>query len=518
MTTLAPARSKGLYPWQWQAEARQRAQEMAGIGVAPDHWRDWIPALFPALDKPFGERHEEFYNHIDGIRPGIKPPAFFAIWPRGGTKTTSVEVATVRLGARQQRKFCLYVRGIQDKANESVQNIAAKLESKTVERWYPDLSSRKVGKYNNSKGWRVDTLRCANDFNVVGLGLDAAVRGIKIEEYRPDLIIFDDIDAITDSAEAVQKKINVITKSILPAGSNDVAIIGIQNLIHPDSIFNMIAENRADFLLERIVSGPYPAVTNLTYERGEDKRYHITGGVATWAGQPLEICEQQINEWGLSAFLQEAQHEVEPPPGGIWDHIEFDHCTFSELPELVKGIVYVDPAVTDTDQSDSHGIQADVLGIDKKVYRLFSWEQRTSPEDSIKRATLKAVELSDLLKIDMAFGVETDQGGDLWKPAFVGVWNDLIASDEYPHITAETPRPRFVAEKAGSYGSKVHRNSYMLHDYERGNVVHVYGTHQVLERGLKRFPLTKPLDLVDAAFWSWKYLRPDWASVSFLQV
>lgn len=494
---------------------KYKAQKRVALSP-PDHWRDWIPTLFPALDKPFGERHEEFYNHIDSIRPGVKPPAFFAIWSRGGTKSTSAEVANVRVGAKEVRKFGLYIRRTQDKANQSVQNIGEKIEQ--VGNYYPSLASRKLSKYGFSQGWRADMLRCANGFNVLALGLDVPPRSIKLGYYRPDFMVFDDIDSITDSADTVRKIIDIITKSILPAGSNDVAVIGIQNLIHPDSVFSQIVDGRADFLLDRIVSGPYPAVDNLTYERGEDKRYYITGGTATWAGQPLEVCEQQINEWGLSSFLQEAQHEVEPPPGGIWDHIEFDHISFDALPELIKGIVYVDPAVTDTDQSDSHGIQADVLGADKKVYRLFSWEHRTSPEDSLKRAVLKAVELRDLLKIDMAVGVETDQGGDLWKPAFVGVWNDLVASDEYPHITAETPRPRFVAEKAGSYGSKVHRNSYMLHDYERGNVVHVYGTHQVLERGLKRFPLTKPLDLVDAAFWSWKYLRPDWVSVSFLQV
>lgn len=497
---------------------------------APARWQPWLITLFPKLfSAPFAARHIEFWEWVEAIQPGVKPPAFFAVWGRGGAKTTNAEAVPVRLGAKSIRKFCLYIRGTQDKANESVQNIAAMLESKTVETYYPELASRKLGKYGNSKGWRVDTLRCANGLNVVGLGLDAAVRGIKIEEFRPDLIILDDIDNIQDSQETVQKKIDVITKSILPAGSNDTVVLGIQNLIHPDSIFSRILDGRAEFLLDRVISGPYPAIDNLTYERQPDGKYLITGGTPTWEGQPLEVCQAQINEWGLTSFLQEAQHQVEAPPGGIWDHIEFQHITFDELPELTKGIVYVDPAVTDTDQSDSHGLNADALAVDKrdeegkiiengKVYRLYSWEHRTSPNDALKRAVLKAFELSNLFGIEFAVGVETDQGGDLWKPAYVNVWNELVASDEYPDITELTPMPRFVAEKAGSYGSKVHRNAYMLNDYERGNVVHVIGTNQVLERALKRFPLTKPLDLADASFWSWKYLRPDWARVKFMKV
>jgi hypothetical protein len=46
----------------------------------------------------------------------------------------------------------------------------------------------------------------------------------------------------------------------------------------------------------------------------------------------------------------------------------------------------------------------------------------------------------------------------------------------------------------------------MLTDYERGRIIHVLGTHEVLERALKRFPVQKPYDLVDAAGWSWRDL------------
>ena len=64
--------------------------------------------------------------------------------------------------------------------------------------------------------------------------------------------------------------------------------------------------------------------------------------------------------------------------------------------------------------------------------------------------------------------------------------------------------PRFRSEKAGAgRGPKAHRASQMLASYERAEIVHVSGTHAVLERALRRFPKTKPYDLVDAAFWSW---------------
>jgi hypothetical protein len=45
----------------------------------------------------------------------------------------------------------------------------------------------------------------------------------------------------------------------------------------------------------------------------------------------------------------------------------------------------------------------------------------------------------------------------------------------------------------------------MLVSYEKGSIVHVIGTHEILERALKRFP-NEPLDLADAAYWGWNDL------------
>ncbi len=172
---------------------------------------------------------------------------------------------------------------------------------------------------------------------------------------------------------------------------------------------------------------------------------------------------------------------------------------YDQAPAIERGAVWVDPAVTATDESDAMGIQADGLGVDGKLYRFYSWEQVTSPEDALKRAILKCVELG----FDTV-GVETDQGGDVWRPAFSHVWEHLVADKEVPPGTV---RPIFQQAKAGAgQGSKVARNQRMLVSYEQGRVVHVRGTHRTLERALKRFPKTKPYDLVDAAFWGWNFL------------
>lgn len=504
---LSPQAYNSLVLEKLRRKAQQRTAKQA-----PDNWQEWLTTLFPnVFTAPFAKRHVEYWDWLEAIEPGLKPQPFFAIWPRGGAKTTNAEAGCVRVGAKGVRKFCLYTRGTQDKANESLQSIAALLESKRVEAYYPQLSSRKLGKYGNSKGWRVDTLRCSNGFNVVALGYDAAVRGVKLEEYRPDFIIIDDIDDKEDSIETIDKKIRTLTRDILPAGSVDVAVLGIQNLIHPRSIFSKISEGTAEFLYNRIVSGPYPAIEGFEYEarKAPEKGYRISGGTATWAGQDLATCEAQLNEWGLTAFLQEAQHEVDDPAGGMYNHIEYRHCEWDEVPPLESIAVWVDPAITDTDQSDSQGIQADGRAGDGTIYRLYSWEQRSSPEDAVRRAILKAVELgADTV------GFESDQGGDLWKSTYNFMWGKLLEEGAIP---ADAVIPSFRDARAGAIGSKIHRGNLQVIQYEKGRFIHVRGTHRVLERALNRFPLTKPFDLHDSAFWSQHFLVKG-ASRPFLRV
>jgi hypothetical protein len=448
----------------------------------------------------FASHHEEFWRWVWCVQAGERPHPFVAIWPRGGAKSTSAELATVALGARHQRHYALYICQTQEQADDHVGNIAALLEADAVAHHYPALADRAIGKHGNVKGWRRNRLRTAQGYTVDALGLDTAARGVKLEAQRPDLLVFDDLDGEHDTPATTEKKIATITKKLLPAGSADAAILAIQNLVLPDGIFAQLADGRADWLSDRITSGPHPALCDLAYEQRNSKTVLITG-TPTWEGQSLAACQEMVNSMGISAFLSECQHDVRAPAGGMFDHLSFRHCVYADVPDLVRVAVWCDPAVTSTDQSDANGIQTDGIAEDGTLYRLWSWEQRSTPENTIKTALLKAVELgADHI------GIETDQGGDTWRSVVVVAWQSLVDGDEYPHITDDTERPRFRSATAGSIGPKAHRAAQMLAAYERGEIVHVLGTHATLEAALNRFPKTKPYDLVDAAFWSWRAL------------
>lgn len=490
--------------------------------VATNDWREWLADRFPSyVTAPFADRHIALWDWVWTLLRDGRPDPFVAIWPRGGGKSTTAEIAVVAVAEKEAkpiRAYALYVCATQEQADDHVSNIATLFERIGVE--------RAIGKYGNSKGWRRNRLRTDGGFTLDALGLDTLrSRGAKVDEDRPGLIVFDDLDGENDTLTTTRKKIRSITKKLLPAGAANLAVLAVQNMVIPDGIFARLADGRADFLARRIISGPFPAVENLTYEQRYDEegklRFFITGGTPTWEGQNLDICQATIDTEGITAFIEESQHEVADPPGGMFSHLEYRRCRADEVPELARVTVWCDPAVTETDQSDRHGLQADGLGHDRTIYRLYSWEDRTSPLDVLCRAIVMALQYGA-----ECVGIETDQGGDTWHSVYNEAWHTLTKpAEELPHdldkrILAHRARleamqtegkpiyqPPFRSAKAGATGiGKAARNALMLADYERGALVHVIGTHITLERALRRFPLSKPFDLVDAAFWSWHYL------------
>lgn len=317
----------------------------AALDTAPANWRDWLDALFPKhVTHPPAGHHATFWDHTWAIRKGVGPRPFVAIWSRGGAKSTSAELGATAVGLRGHRHYVLYVRSTQELADKSVENIAALLESKAVERYYPRHAQRQVSKFGASRGWRRNRLRTAGGFTVDAIGLDTAARGVKVEEHRPDLIILDDLDEKHDAPGTTAKKIATVTTSLLPAGSTDCAVLGIQNLITPDGIFSRLVDGRADFLADRIVSGPFPAVEGLAYEPREHpdtgaRTYVITKGVASWAGQSIEQCERLLNLIGPAAFEKECQHQVWNRSEGLALRFDtqrhFADLTHAELTKLI---------------------------------------------------------------------------------------------------------------------------------------------------------------------------------------
>lgn len=386
------------------AEAQATQPKRKRSTADPNDWRAWLAENFASYTRyDFAPRHAELWDWAVALRRGVRPHPLVAVWPRGGAKSTSAELACCHAGTNGRRRYALYVSETQEQADKHVATIAAALESMGVD--------RAVNKYGSSKGWRRNRLRTSDGFTIDSLGIDTAARGIKVEDMRPDLIVFDDIDALHDSDLTVQKKLDTITQTILPAGSEDLAVLFVQNLIHQRGVVSRMVSGRADFLVDRIVSGPFKAIEGEFDYEVRDGRYVITGGEPSWAGQSIAACEGFMNTWGARAFMRECQHDVKGDvDGALWTREMIDRTRIrrEDVPEMAYVITFLDPSKQGSRDSDECGIVTVGRGVDDHGYVLDDRSIRAMPRKWAERGVRAYYQFgANYLKYENNMGGET---------------------------------------------------------------------------------------------------------------
>lgn len=268
-------------------------------------WREWL-GQYCRLEHPLAAHHERVWEWGEALTPGVRPSALIEAWNRGAGKSTTIEHLVVRSAVRASRSFFLYVCHTQKAANRHVTSIANTMERVGIQ--------RALNQYGLARGWSAEKLRCANGFNVLAFGLDAGGRGVKLDDLRPDGIILDDIDELGDSLYMIGRKIETITSTVIPSGTNDLAVIFVQNPISANSVMSQVLDGRAEMLHDRLDVRPVPAIYDFAYkatvsETGK-RRFVITAGRPSWEGKPLSVCQAEIDASGITAFLRECQHDV----------------------------------------------------------------------------------------------------------------------------------------------------------------------------------------------------------------
>ncbi len=275
-------------------------------------WERWLFAMLPAHmggenPAPLADYHREFWDWLDG--------------------------------QHSPKRYGIYVSDTQDQAEQHVSNIGDMLTTAPFARWYPKLASRKLTKFGHSAGWRRTRLRTASGLTIDAAGLDKGIRGMRVEDARPDFIVFDDLDRENDSPTVTQRKINNLTRSILPAAGPDCIYLGAQNLILRGGIFTQLADGTADWLASRTVSGPHPALRDFDPNRHLEGLptggWRITGGKPTW--RDMAYAQRQLEDYGREAFLVECQHMLSEQSGLVFPTFdpEVHEYRFKELPEFV---------------------------------------------------------------------------------------------------------------------------------------------------------------------------------------
>lgn len=314
-----------------KARRRKSAVNLSGgKPLGTDDVTRWLRTLWPGkFEAELAPFHTELLEWLFERDPSKSSSRAF-IWPRGFAKTTLGRVMPIALATREY-SYVLYVQATQAMANSSVQSIGDLLSKPAVAQHYPLLGQPEVSDTGQQKAWRQSRLHTASGLIIDAAGLDTAIRGLNLDGRRPDVIIFDDIDAKNDSLESTERKLDTMLSSIIPAGAANRCVVILQNIINEHGIVTRLAdldpEHPRDFLMDCGISGPYKAVEGLEYELrnvenpqpgAAPRRYVITAGVPTWpAVRPLSVLEDEMNQITPHRFISELQNEVTGSTGSI---------------------------------------------------------------------------------------------------------------------------------------------------------------------------------------------------------
>lgn len=187
-------------------------------------------------------RTAEFQKEIFNLLEDDNISKLVLVAFRGSGKSTIVTMAYVlwAILGRQEKKYTIITGLTQRQARQHLQNIKRELESNSM------LKSD-LGPFREEQDeWGSLSLIISNyDAKIAAASTEQSIRGMRHREYRPDLIICDDIEdlASVKTREGRDKTHKWFSGDVTPAGDINTRIIVVGNLLHEDSLVMRLKES-----------------------------------------------------------------------------------------------------------------------------------------------------------------------------------------------------------------------------------------------------------------------------------
>jgi len=171
-------------------------------------------------------------SKISGCKRGVAAP-------RGHAKSTSFTFKdTLHAIVYEYKNYAIIISDSSDQAEGFLESIREEMEdNEAILEDFGDLVGKKV--------WRNDVLLTSTNIKIEAIGSGKKIRGRKRRNWRPDLIVLDDIenDENVRTPEQRKKLENWFFKAVSKAGDNYTDILYIGTLLHYDSLLAKILKN-----------------------------------------------------------------------------------------------------------------------------------------------------------------------------------------------------------------------------------------------------------------------------------
>jgi len=253
-----------------------------------------------------------------------------------------------------QKKFPLIISDTEAQAQQILKNIKTEFESN-------ELLIKDFGPFAISDTWRADSIILPKyDAKITAMSVDGNVRGIKHRQYRPDLIICDDVERFAEvsNLDNRDKLYNWFVSDVIACGDLNTRIIVIGNLLHEDSL-----------------------IMRLRNEIAEKKRFGIfrsykfldDSGNALWQSKysNAQAIQQEKLKCGNDLIWQrEYMLKIIPDNYSVVSADEIQY--YEQLPSYnyyLKTIVTTDLAISERNKADKTAlIPISIYHIDNKIY------------------------------------------------------------------------------------------------------------------------------------------------------
>jgi predicted phage terminase large subunit-like protein len=182
--------------------------------------------------------HDELFDTIQKAVTNLNPDRIVRAAPRGNAKSTIISFVTALWCAVFAKKhYILLISDTSSQADSFLMNIKAEIEENK-------LLAKDFGQLFGEV-WNTSDIVLSNDTRIQALGAGKRVRGRRYKQYRPDLIICDDIENDENvQSEEQRAKMNAwFNKALSKAGAETTDIVVIGTIIHYDSLLAKLLKN-----------------------------------------------------------------------------------------------------------------------------------------------------------------------------------------------------------------------------------------------------------------------------------
>jgi predicted phage terminase large subunit-like protein len=305
---------------------------------------------------------------------------FVGAAPREHAKSTTVSFATpIHRICYQLRRFIVIFRDTDAVATQNVDDIRQELESN--ERIREDF-----GELVGDRKWTGSEFVTANGVKVLGRGRGSSARGLRFKQYRPDLVICDDLedDESTESRQQRDKLYRWFKRTVSNIISAQGQLFVIGTILHHDS------------LLSRLLKETNVYTTRVWRALDEDGKPLWP---AIWPASRLQAKKAEI---GSRAFATEFMNDAANEEEQIFAPGCFGRFSDDDVLGHLETVAAIDPAIGLKQKNDDTGLVVAATR-NGNYYILRVRLKKMKIQDQVNLVLSTAREFPGLLK----FGFET---------------------------------------------------------------------------------------------------------------